>query len=46
MWTPIWREVNPLLRRQEIEDIRRRAAARGHTLKLGVRLHVIVRETN
>ena len=31
---------------QKFDDIRRRAAARGRKLKLGVRLHVIVRETN
>ncbi len=31
---------------QKFDDIRRRAAAHGRKLKLGVRLHVIVRETN
>ncbi|MFD4123261.1 FMNH2-dependent alkanesulfonate monooxygenase [Alcaligenes faecalis] len=31
---------------KKFEDIRRRAAARGRKLRLGVRLHVIVRETN
>ncbi|MEA3181744.1 MAG: alkanesulfonate monooxygenase [Gammaproteobacteria bacterium] len=31
---------------QKIADIRRRAAAKGRTLRFGIRLHVIVRETN
>ncbi|GAB2463908.1 FMNH2-dependent alkanesulfonate monooxygenase [Comamonas humi] len=31
---------------EKFADIRRRAAAQGRTLRLGVRLHVIVRETN
>lgn len=31
---------------KKFEDIRRRAAVRGRKLRLGVRLHVIVRETN
>jgi alkanesulfonate monooxygenase len=31
---------------EKFADIRRRAAAHGRTLRLGVRLHVIVRETN
>jgi alkanesulfonate monooxygenase len=31
---------------EKIADIRRRAAARGRTLRFGIRLHVIVRETN
>jgi len=30
----------------KLEDVRRRAAARGRTLRLGIRLHVIVRETD
>jgi alkanesulfonate monooxygenase len=32
--------------REKIEDMKRRAAARGRTLRFGIRLHVIVRETN
>jgi alkanesulfonate monooxygenase len=31
---------------EKIADIRRRAAQRGRTVKFGIRLHVIVRETN
>ena len=31
---------------EKIADIRRRAAAHGRTVKFGIRLHVIVRETN
>ena len=31
---------------EKIADIRRRAAGRGRTVKFGIRLHVIVRETN
>jgi len=31
---------------EKIADIRRRAAAKGRTLRFGIRLHVIVRETN
>lgn len=31
--------------RAKIEDMRRRAAAQGRTLRFGIRLHVIVRET-
>jgi alkanesulfonate monooxygenase len=31
---------------EKIEDVRRRAAARGRKLRFGIRLHVIVRETN
>lgn len=31
---------------EKIADIRRRAAERGRTVKFGIRLHVIVRETN
>jgi alkanesulfonate monooxygenase len=31
---------------QKIADVRARAASRGRTLRFGVRLHVIVRETN
>jgi alkanesulfonate monooxygenase len=31
---------------EKIADIRRRAAAHGRTLRFGIRLHVIVRETN
>ena len=31
---------------EKIADIRRRAGARGRTLRFGIRLHVIVRETN
>ncbi|MGI4847238.1 MAG: FMNH2-dependent alkanesulfonate monooxygenase [Janthinobacterium lividum] len=31
---------------QKIADIRKRAAAHGRTLRFGIRLHVIVRETN
>jgi alkanesulfonate monooxygenase len=31
--------------RAKIEDMKRRAAARGRTLRFGIRLHVIVRET-
>jgi len=31
---------------EKIADVRARAAARGRTLRFGVRLHVIVRETN
>lgn len=31
---------------EKIADVRRRAAARGRTVKFGVRLHVIVRETS
>jgi alkanesulfonate monooxygenase len=32
--------------REKIEDMKRRAAAQGRTLRFGIRLHVIVRETN
>lgn len=32
--------------REKIEDMKRRAAERGRTLRFGIRLHVIVRETN
>ncbi len=31
---------------EKIADVRRRAAARGRTVKFGIRLHVIVRETD
>jgi alkanesulfonate monooxygenase len=31
---------------QKIADVRRRAAEKGRTLRFGIRLHVIVRETN
>ncbi|MBV8658379.1 MAG: FMNH2-dependent alkanesulfonate monooxygenase [Burkholderiales bacterium] len=31
---------------EKIADVRRRAAERGRTLRFGIRLHVIVRETN
>jgi alkanesulfonate monooxygenase len=36
----------PAAVRAKIEDMTRRAAARGRTLRFGIRLHVIVRETN
>ena len=31
---------------QKIADMRRRAAAHGRTLRFGIRLHVIVRDTS
>src|SRR6476620_8172029 len=36
----------PVAVADKIADVRARAAARGRTLKFGIRLHVIVRETN
>lgn len=36
----------PAAVREKIEDMKRRAAANGRTLRFGIRLHVIVRETN
>jgi alkanesulfonate monooxygenase len=36
----------PALVAEKVEEVRKRAAARGRTMKFGIRLHVIVRETN
>ena len=40
-----WGE-SPAAVKEKLDDIRRRAARHGRTLRFGIRLHVIVRETN